>query len=330
MIVLPNNEDIKKEFSTTNVRNQYKEKNKEIVQARVSVLYDVLNNIVVDAKITDSKIHEINITIDEHLKAIKEDDLIIFDRGYPSYRMFASINSKYKANYLIRMKKSMYKKHTKILFEKHSKIDDITVTIEPTYKELKELCIEENLPKSIKVRFVKVVLDDGKIEVLATSVLDKNILKIEDFKELYFKRWNIETYYEIMKNRLSLENFTGTSALAIRQDFYATMFISNMEALVTYDLNEELKNGNNKKNKYEQKINKSVSFNTIKNYAFELLYFPDKDIDEILDKIYQQLRTNKIAIRPDRKYARPTSEDGKNTKGIKSANFQKRKKKMVF
>ncbi|CAA6814152.1 MAG: Unknown protein [uncultured Sulfurovum sp.] len=103
-----------------------------------------------------------------------------------------------------------------------------------------------------------------------------------------------------------------------------------MEALVTYELNEELKKGKKKNNKYEQKVNKSVSFNTIKNYAFELLYFPDKDIDEILDEIYQQLRTNKIAIRPNRKYARPTSKEGENTKGIKSANFQKRKKKMVF
>ena len=330
MIILPNNEDIKKEFSTTNVKNQYQDKNKEIVQARVSVLYDVLNNIVVDSVIEDSKIHEINITIDKHLKELKEDDLVIFDRGYPSYRMFATIKSKYKANYLIRMKTSMYKKHTKILFDKNAKVNDITVTLKPTYKELKELCKKENLPQKIKVRFIKVVLDDGEIEVLATSVLDKNILKTEDFKELYFKRWGVETYYEIMKNRLSLENFTGTSALAIKQDFYATMFISNMEAIISYELNEELESDSNESNKYEQKVNKSVSFNTIKNYAFELLYFPDKNIDEVLDKIYQQLRTNKIAIRPNRNYDRPTARDGKNTKGIKSSNYQRRKKKMVF
>ena len=330
MIILPNNEDTRKEFSTTNVKNQYKDKNKEIVQARVSLLYDVLNNIVEDAILADSKTHEINITIDEHLKKVKEEDLIIFDRGYPSYRLFATITSKCKANYLVRTKKNIYKKHTAILFDKESKVEDITVTLTPTYKELTDICIKENLPQSIKVRFVKVILDDGEIEVLATSVLDENILKTEDFKELYFKRWGIETYYEIMKNRLSLENFTGTSVLAIKQDFYATMFISNMEALVTYELNEELKNEDQKGNKYEQKVNKSVSFNTIKNYAFELLYFPDKDIDEILDKIYQQLRTNKLAIRPDRKYARPTAREGKNTRGIKSANYQKRKKKMVF
>ncbi|MEA3491625.1 MAG: hypothetical protein U9R27_06960 [Campylobacterota bacterium] len=61
-----------------------------------------------------------------------------------------------------------------------------------------------------------------------------------------------------------------------------------------------------------------------------LLYFPDKDIDEVLDKIYQQLRTNKIVIRPNRKYDRPSAREDKNSKGIKSANYQKRKKKMVF
>ena len=90
------------------------------------MLYDVLNNIVVDAVITDSKTHEINITIDEHLKQVKKDDLIVFDRGYPSYRLFATITSKYKADYLIRMKTSMYKKYTKILFCKDSDVEDKT------------------------------------------------------------------------------------------------------------------------------------------------------------------------------------------------------------
>jgi hypothetical protein len=54
MLTLPNNEDIKKEFCTNNVVNQYKDKSKTIVQARVSVLYDVLNNISLDSIITNS------------------------------------------------------------------------------------------------------------------------------------------------------------------------------------------------------------------------------------------------------------------------------------
>jgi hypothetical protein len=40
--------------------------------------------------------------------------------------------------------------------------------------------------------------------------------------------------------------------------------------------------------------------------------------------------TNTVQIRPNRKYKRPSPKEGKNTKGIKSANFSKRKKKSVF
>jgi hypothetical protein len=330
LVTLPNNSEIQKEFSSTNVVNQYKDKSKKIVQARVSLLYDLLNSIVVDAHIGDSKTHEIKITQNEHLKSVTHKDLIIFDRGYPSYEMFATIAEKYNANYIIRVKKTTYKKYTAPLFDKNGKIDDITVSLKAHTSALKLMCEDKKLPLEIKVRFVKVVLDNGEIEVLATSVLDKELLQTSDFKDLYFQRWKIETCYEIIKNRLALENFTGTSVLAIKQDFYATIFISNIEALVISDLNEELKTQKYiKRQKYQQKVNKSVSFNTIKNHAFELFYF-DGDVGEIITKIYQLLKTNKVAVRPNRHYKRPSPLEGKNTKGIRSANFQKRKKKIVF
>jgi hypothetical protein len=312
-----------------------KDKNKEIVQGRVSVLYDLLNGIVVDSTLTNAKTHEITIAKENHFKHIKKGDLIIFDRGYPSYNMFATIVDKYKTDFLIRVKRTTYKKHTADLFNSDCKIKDKVVTIIPSTKKLKEELLEEGLPLSIQVRFVQVVLPDGEVEVLATSVLDPDKLKTEDFKELYFKRWKIETYYEIMKNRLSLENFTGTTVLAIKQDFYATMFVTNIEALVCFDLEEEFNSFDksskeiNPRRKYRQKVNKSVSFNTIKNFAFDLLYL-ESNIEKTLDKIYTLIKTNKLAIRPNRSFKRPTVYEGKNTRGIKSANYQRRKKKIVF
>jgi len=180
-------------------------------------------------------------------------------------------------------------------------------------------------------RSFKVILDNKDIEVLATSVLDKTILSTQEFKKLYFNRWKIESYYDIMKNRLSLENFSGTTVLSIKQDFYATMFISNLESALSHGLNEELENEKgNKRRKYTQKVNKSVSFNAIKNYTFDLFLLPNKDKVKTLDKIYKQLRTNLVAIRANRHYKRPDSKESKNTKAIKSANFYKRKKKSGF
>ena len=68
MVTLPNTKEIEKVFYSTNVINQYKDKSKTIVQARVSVLYDVLNRISLDAVITDSKTHEIKIAKKHHFK----------------------------------------------------------------------------------------------------------------------------------------------------------------------------------------------------------------------------------------------------------------------
>ena len=227
-VTLPNNDDIKKVFSTCKVVNQHKHKMKHIVKARVSVLYDVLNNISIDACMTDYSIGEISLFKQNHLEHIKVDDLIIFDRGYPSYDMFANIMHKYNANFLVRMKRNIYKEIS-FLYDKDCDIKDTIITLRPTTKKLTEELISNNLPLEIKVRFIQVILDDGEVEVLACSVLDNNIIPTNEFKDLYFKRWGIETYYDILKNRLSLENFTGTSTISVLQDFYATIFISNLE-----------------------------------------------------------------------------------------------------
>lgn len=326
LITLPNEDDIKKEFNTTSVVNQHKDKSKEIVQARVSVVYDLLNSVVIDAVLTNSKTHEIHISKNDHFKNLEKKDLVIFDRNYPSYEMFALLNKKHNVDYLMRIKTSTYKEYTKELFNKDSKVKDKIVTIKPNTKKLREEITSQNLPLEIQVRFVQVILPNGDVEVLATSILDYNILKTSDFKELYFKRWRVETYYEILKNRLSLENFTGKTALSIKQDFYSSIFVSNIEALLVYDINEDLEK---QTNKYKYQINKSVSINTIKNHIFEMFY-STTDMEQILDNLYLLLSMDKVPIRPNRQFRRPTRDESKVSKGIKSANFQKRKKKSVF
>ena len=46
---LPNTTDVKKEFNPMKVKCQIKEFQKDVSQARVSCLFDVLNNISIDA-----------------------------------------------------------------------------------------------------------------------------------------------------------------------------------------------------------------------------------------------------------------------------------------
>jgi hypothetical protein len=330
IVTLPNSEDIKKEFNPMKVRCQIEDFSKEVSQGRVSCLYDVLNNIVIDAPLenksedNDLEAYDERTLALHHLLNSKEDDLVIMDRGYPSFELFVAAYN--NTNILCRIRSNSFTK-AKFLFDKNSSKKDVIIEINAP-KYLKDKLRVNGVPTKLKIRFIQVILDNGTVEVLATNVLDNNILQTSDFKELYSLRWGIETFYDLIKNRLSLENFTGLTALAIKQDFYATIFLTNYESMMTYDLNQELKEKTSD-NKYVQKINKSVSFNIIKHKIFDLLY-KDTQIDDMLKQMEKFLLTNTITIRPNRKSNPRLDKDAKkSTITTNSINYLKRKKKNV-
>jgi hypothetical protein len=232
IVILPNSADIKKEFNPTVAKCQIEDFSKEVVQVRVSTLYDVMNNMAIDATIRNKVKQEGSIleAYDERTLAIEhmsycgKEDLVIFDRGYPSYELFARYAQ--KTNFLCRLKKTSFIR-AKSLFAPHCEHKDIILEINAP-KKLRDDLRKDNLPVKMKIRFVQVILENGTVEVLATNILDGEVLQTSDFMELYARRWGIETYYDVLKNRLSLENFTGLTALAIKQDFYATIFFSQL------------------------------------------------------------------------------------------------------
>lgn len=332
VVTLPSSEDISSEFNPMNVRCQIEGFKKEVSQARASVLFDVLNTMAVDASLTNKNKNEENdlIAYDErtlaleHLVYCTKDDLVVMDRGYPSYELFVKYNQ--TSNFLVRLKKTSFVK-VKFLFDKHSEKKDVVLEIK-AHKYLKEMLKQEHLPSKMKIRFVQVILDNGTVEVLATNVLDSKKLQTSSFKELYSKRWGIETYYDLIKNRLNLENFTGLTALAVKQDFYATVFLTNYEAMVTYDLNGELRE-TTQENKYVQKVNKAVSFNLIKHKVFDLLY-NDEPIDVMLAQMEKLFLTNTIVMRPNRASKPRLDKDAqKSTIATNAIHHLKRKKKNV-
>lgn len=329
---LPNTNDVKKEFNPMKVKCQIKEFQKDVSQARISCLFDVLNNIAIDASITNKNKSEDNdlIAYDERTLALQHlydctlNDLTLMDRGYPSFELFAAVHN--NTNILCRIRQNIFSK-AKFLFDAHSEKKDVILEINAP-KYLKEELRQNNIPTKMKIRFVQVILDNGTVEVLATNVLDNERLRTSDFKELYSLRWGIETYFDLIKNRLGLENFTGQTALAVKQDFFATIFLTNYESMMTYDINEELKE-KTKDNKYVQKVNKAVSFNIIKHKVFDLLYL-DNPLDEMLEQMEKLFLTNTIVIRPDRKSKPRLDKDiHKSTIATNSINHLKRKKKNV-
>lgn len=266
-----------------------------VVQGRVSVLYDVLNHYIIDGSLSARNKGERELAL-AHLEFTKTKDLIIYDRGYPSFD-FIYEHTERKLDFLIRVKTTF--SHTVKDFLKTNKKSSL----------VKIQCVKNHCFKGKKytkdttllVRLIRIELPSEETEVLITSLLDDKEYPHDIFKELYFRRWKIETLYDQLKNKLKIEYFSGYSSNTILQDFHAALFISNIQTLLTSEIDDELATQTDKK--YIYKVNKNISYGILKTKVITL-FFSDKPMEDIIEQLQETLKKNIIPIRLNRSYKR--------------------------
>lgn len=271
----------------------------ELPQCLASFAYDVLNEITISAKF-DILQGEKEFIINEHIKKFSENDILLMDRAYADYSLMAML-IKEKIDFVVRIKTKSTNKEIGIFLES-GKNEDIVLM--KCTKGQNKFVKENELPKEIKVRLVKIVLDTGEIEVLVTTLLDETI---EEINYLYGKRWGIETYFDRLKSIFELERFSGKSLNSIEQDFFSVIFLTNFESILVREANEEIKE-DLKHRDYEYKVNRNVSYSALTNNIIDLFLLENITSSYILDKINIMLKKNPIIIRNERKYERkPTT-----------------------
>lgn len=314
-ILLPNSQSIKETFGEISYSNDHPDIKGTHAYGLASVLYDVCNKVVIDSKLGKARDYEVDLAIG-HLCHTKENDLLICDRNYPSYFFVATLCHR-KRNFVIRCSAASFSQAREML--KGNGPDDQTVTVKVNSGKSKEIK-EGNLPQKITVRFVRVKLDTGAYEVLITNLMDKELYPTQEFKTIYAMRWGVEGFYSVLKNRLNVENFTGKTSESVYQDFYAAVYLTGLESILTSDTNDELAQKNAI---YQQQVNKSVSFNAIKNQVFYLLY-SDFSSDMVIEKLESLFVTNPTLVRKKRKVPR-TKRSARHV-----LNHCKRKQKICF
>lgn len=267
--------------------------------ARTSVLYDVLNLTVLDAHIDTYETSEKDLA-GRHYPAVDgKKDLVIMDRGYPGlasmYEMVA-----HGMNFLIRMREGWWLEVRKML--KDGETDKIvTFTLEKKDKAVVEKYPNQN--GEIKCRLVVVTLPDGNTEVLCTSILDNAVLPYEHFAELYHYRWNIEEAYKLFKCRINLEAFSGKTALAVKQDFHAKIFMMTTTAVLAFPVEEQIKKECERENKPQnRKINRTNALSKVREVACNV--FIKGMIVPALESLDDFLKKTTEKIRRFRKYPR--------------------------
>ncbi|MFH1440393.1 MAG: IS4 family transposase [Candidatus Woesearchaeota archaeon] len=289
---LPNSKDIISKFGVMTNNTDH-----IMPAARISTLFDLLNEIMVDTQIDKFKSSEYDLSV-KHLDHVGKNDLIIYDRGYASIWLFFLLINK-KVNFVVRLSKKFIKESNLFFKSKEtSKIIEINFCSDVSKKRLKQLNLNF---KTFKLRLVKVILEDGEVEVLATTLLDGEKYNTKIFKELYFLRWGVETNYRHLKSQIQIENFTGKSSISVEQDFYANCFITNVQILFINDAQEELIK-EKKNNELKYKINKNLSLGYLKDRIIPILMLGNEG--EKYDELKRLFKLEPVPIRNGRKFSR--------------------------
>jgi hypothetical protein len=288
-----------------------------VPQARLSVLYDLLNEVGLDARVGTFAQGELFLA-PAHLQAVQEGDVIVADRGYGSYLWLAQMRAR-KAHFIIRCQRRCFAQAKK-LFAAGRAGASIQVRLAANLQRQQAQAL--GLALELPVRFVSLRLPTGELEVLVTSLLDDTLYPTTEFLDLYRARWGIETWYKVLKSRLDLENFSGLSVEAILQDIHAAVFLCNLESVLSTEAQEQLHQGAAAR-QHPAKPNKAVSFHALKNRVVELLG-SSQPVEEVLRELTQLFLANPVSIRPGRNPPRHQVHP------LRSLHFQKRIRKIVF
>jgi hypothetical protein len=251
--------------------------------AKVCSLYDVENEIILGASIEPyvSSERKMSLNLIKNLKTSKSNDLFLFDRGFPSTELICEL-SKNSSYFIFR-------------------VNNQFLPVINLANEKDQIVFINTEIGSIKLRIVNVILNNGTIEKLITNIFDSDFL-VEDFKQLYNKRWGIECKYHELKSIIQIENFTSSNPIIIEQDFYASIAITNLLAIARNQSNEIIsENDHGKTLKYHRKTNKNMAFSVLRTTFISALC----EFDPIKRSLLVKSALNNIShyhvpIRPNR------------------------------
>ena len=250
--------------------------------ASVSVLYDVMNDILVDVSLHSYRYNERD-SAKSHMDFLPgfPNSLILFDRGYPSEDMFRYLNSK-GILFLMRVPKT-FKKAI-------SEQEDSLFTYPASCNK-----------KPITLRSIHFLLEDGSTEYLVTNLTSEQ-MATENFPDLYQLRWGVESKYREVKNRLEIEAFNSIKPVSVRQEFFAAMYLSNLAAIIKSEAVSII--AVSAENKHDYQSNRSYILNRIKSCIIRLLRSSLSICSEMLLRIMEESSKIRSIIRPDRKFGR--------------------------
>jgi hypothetical protein len=222
---LPGSQELRDEFDPhSGLENKGKG---HYPQCLVTTVFDVLRRLPIGRTIDSIHCSEREMA-KKLIPLIPKNNIILFDRGYPSYNFFITLINDYKGYFLIRNPQShTFKKIEEFI---QGSLDDAIITLELP----KEFSGDDEI-KTLKLRVLKAKdLDNGKMIILITNLLDIKEYPTQEVLDLYYERYRIEEQYRDEKVTLQLEKFHSQTVNGIKQELLVAVIVSLTQVRQNY------------------------------------------------------------------------------------------------
>jgi hypothetical protein len=317
---LPHEKELGEVFGWQECSNQSGASGTAYPEARLSVLYDLLNGLGLDTRLESSRRGEVALAL-EQLEGLRRGDVAVNDRGFSGYVYFAWVLH-HQGHFIGRCSSASFLTAQELFRRNRAHVSQIVWLQAPPAHKAE--CLRLGLPLKIKVRFVSLRLPTGELEVLATSLLDEALYPTAEFLTLYHWRWSHETFHLMLKGRLETEHFSGRTTEAVRQDVQAAVLLANLERLLSEPTQQGLDQEAAAGRTQALQVNRSVSYHALKWKVLDLLY-RDIPAQEVLVHLSSLFTGSPVALRPERKPPKRRKPSL-----ARSLHFQRRVKTVVF
>jgi len=270
------------------------------VQAQASFLYDLLNEFPVHAAL-GKKQAEKQFLFNDHVPYLNASVVSVYDMGYADSAVISCLSA-IPGDFIIRVP-PQHSFNVVETFANGPATDEV-VTLSVSSHQ-KALVSARQWPEQVTVRLVKVVLPSGEVEVLMTSLLDKDTYPAADIAWVYFRRWGVETAFNRFKHQLEVECFSSGKVPNIKQDFHATVFLQVLETILNKVQDSATRAVSKcKQNKYEYHVKKAGSYPWLIANLSKLFLEKAQTLSKHLITYLGQLWRQTSPIRPNRHFER--------------------------
>jgi hypothetical protein len=315
---------IKQGYRTPNDKTYYP-------QGLLSCLYEIRSQLPYDFDVVAHS--DERMCARRHLDVLRENDVVVYDRGYYSYVM---LHQHYQTGVhaVFRLQKSS---STVIRDFFASEDTDRNVTIFPSARAASK--IRKRKPDlnlvPLRMRLLKYRVSETTYCLGTTLVEPEHRYALQEFMDVYHSRWGVEELYKTSKQIIDVEDFHAKTERGIKQEVFAQFVLITMNRLFSnradIALNADDSFGrsgecpgqeSNNQTKTRIQTNFKNCIHVLSRSLEELLLLK-KSVQSIVQRAFDAIAGQYQRVRPNRSYSRQSLRPDPRWRPSKEKKHQK-------